>query len=61
MLGLGLAPLNVLTNALKTAITPIAAPLDAIVNTLLSTLGLGVGEADVRVYGVRCLSPVLVG
>lgn len=61
VLGLGLAPLNVLANALKSAITPIAAPLDSIVNTLLSTLGLGVGEADVRVYGVRCLSPVLVG
>lgn len=61
VLGLGLAPLNVLANALKTAITPIAAPLDSIVNTLLTTLGLGVGEADVRVYGVRCLSPVLVG
>jgi uncharacterized membrane protein len=31
------------------------------VNTLLTTLGLGIGEADVRVYGVRCVSPVLVG
>lgn len=61
VLGLGLAPLNVIANALKTAIAPIAAPLDTIVNTLLTTLGLGVGEADVRVYGVRCVSPVLVG
>ncbi|MBO9590391.1 TadG family pilus assembly protein [Devosia sp.] len=61
VLGLGLSPLNVIANALKTAITPIAAPLDSIVNTLLTTLGLGIGEADVRVYGVRCLNPVLVG
>ncbi|WP_449393692.1 TadG family pilus assembly protein [Devosia riboflavina] len=61
ILGLGLSPLNVIANALKTAITPIAAPLDSIVNTLLTALGLGVGEADVRVYGVRCLNPVLVG
>lgn len=61
VLGLGLSPLSVLTNALKTAIAPIAAPLDTVVNTLLTTLGLGVGEADVRVYGVRCLNPVLVG
>lgn len=61
VLGLGLSPLNVIANALKTAITPIVAPLDSIVNTLLTTLGLGIGEADVRVYGVRCLNPVLVG
>lgn len=61
VLGLGLSPLNVIANALKATIAPIAAPLDAIVDTLLRTLGLGIGEADVRVYGVRCLSPVLVG
>lgn len=61
VLGLGLSPLNVIANALKTAISPIAAPLNSIVDTLLTTLGLGVGEADVRVYGVRCVSPVLVG
>lgn len=61
VLGLGLSPLNVIANALKTAITPIVAPLDSIVDTLLTTLGLGIGEADVRVYGVRCLNPVLVG
>jgi uncharacterized membrane protein len=61
ILGLGLSPLNTIANALKSTITPIAAPLDSIVNTLLTTLGLGIGEADVRVYGVRCVSPVLVG
>lgn len=61
VLGLGLSPLNVIANALKAAIAPIAAPLDSVVNTLLTTLGLGIGEADVRVYGVRCLNPVLVG
>jgi uncharacterized membrane protein len=61
VLGLGLSPVSVLTQTVKTLIAPIAAPLDSIVNTLLMTLGLGVGEADVRVYGVRCLTPVLVG
>lgn len=61
ILGLGLSPLNTIVNALKTIITPIAAPLDSILNTLLTTLGLGVGEADVRVYAVRCVTPVLVG
>lgn len=61
VLGLGLSPIPVLAQTLKSVITPIAAPLDAIVNTLLTTLGLGVGEADVRVYSVRCLTPVLVG
>ncbi|MBN9332789.1 TadG family pilus assembly protein, partial [Devosia sp.] len=61
ILGLGLSPLNTIANALKSTIAPIADPLDSIVNTLLTTLGLGIGEADVRVYGVRCVSPVLVG
>lgn len=61
VLGLGLAPLNVLAQTLKTTITPIASSLDTVINTLLTTLGLGVGEADVRVYRVRCVTPVLVG
>jgi len=61
VLGLGLQPLNVLTQALKTVIAPLVSPLDSVVNTLLTALGLGVGEADVRVYGVRCNTPVLVG
>ena len=61
LLGLGLSPLNVIANAVKSAIAPIAAPLDSIVESLLTTLGLGLGEADIRVYGVRCGSPVLVG
>lgn len=61
VLGLGLQPLNVLTQALKTLIAPLVSPLDAVINTLLASLGLGLGEADIRVYGVQCKTPVLVG
>ncbi|KKB77856.1 hypothetical protein VW35_14515 [Devosia soli] len=61
VLGLGIAPDTVLIQAVKTLISPLAVPLDAVVNALLSALGLGVGEADLRVYGVACKTPVLVG
>lgn len=61
ILGLGLALPTVINTALKTAVAPLGPPLDAILNGVLTTLGLGIGEADVRVYGVRCATPVLVG
>ncbi|PXA99776.1 hypothetical protein DMC47_01560 [Nostoc sp. 3335mG] len=61
ILGLGLSPANVIAQALRSLLAPLAAPLDAVINGLLTALGLGVGEADVRVYGVRCATPVLVG
>ena len=44
--------------ALLTAAHPHAGPT---ISTLLETLGLSLGEADVRVYGVRCSQAVLVG
>jgi uncharacterized membrane protein len=52
---------SVINTALKTVVAPLGPPLDAILNSMLTTLGLGIGEADVRVYGVRCATPVLVG
>lgn len=61
ILGLGLSPLGVITSSLKTVVAPLGPPLDAILNVVLTTLGLSIGEADVRVYGVRCATPVLVG
>jgi len=42
-------------------ITPLAPGLDATLASLLDTAGLGIGEADLRVYGVSCSHPVLVG
>lgn len=42
-------------------LAPVAAPLDAVVFSLLETLGISVGEADVRVHGIRCSGSVLAG
>lgn len=60
LLGLGLTVSEVIS-LLNADLTPLAAPLDTALDALLAALGLGVGEADVRVYGVRCSNPVLVG
>jgi uncharacterized membrane protein len=57
-LGLNLTSLAVL---LKTIISPLGPTLDLTINRLFQAVGLSVGEADVRVYGVRCSHPVLVG
>nr|AMK07545.1 putative transmembrane protein [alpha proteobacterium NT18-17] len=60
VLGLGLN-LTSLKALLKTILLPVTPTLDLTINRLLEALGLSVGEADVRVYGVRCTHPVLVG
>ena len=56
-LGLGLGPV---TNALRGALGAVAAPLDGLVNGLTDLLGVRLGEADVRVNGVRCGGAALV-
>jgi uncharacterized membrane protein len=48
-------------NALLALLAPATPVLDAALEDLLDALGLGLGEADVRVYGVACAYPVLVG
>ncbi|QDZ12293.1 TadG family pilus assembly protein [Devosia ginsengisoli] len=60
VLGLGLN-LSGLTGLLNTILTPLTPVLDLTLARLLEPLGLALGEADVRVYGVRCSHPVLVG
>lgn len=45
----------------KTILTGVAAPLDQVLYTLLTTLGIRLGEVDVRVHGVSCRSSVLAG
>ncbi|MGE3930633.1 MAG: pilus assembly protein TadG-related protein [Hyphomonadaceae bacterium] len=57
-LGLGAQPV---TAALSQTLGAAAAPLDALINGLSDLLGLGLGEADVRVNGVRCGGAALVG
>jgi uncharacterized membrane protein len=61
VLGIGLSPVKLIEQTLRALILPVAGPLDQVINSLLATLGQGVGEADVRVYGIRCGAPVLVG
>lgn len=61
ILGLGLSTSSIISQAVRTLVMPLAPTLDMTINAVFSTLGLGMGEADVRVYGVRCHRAVLVG
>jgi uncharacterized membrane protein len=61
ILGLGLSPASLIAQTVRALIMPLAPTLDMTINAAFSALGLGVGEADVRVYGVRCHKAVLVG
>lgn len=61
-LGIGLGNL---VGAVGTLLRPLAPALDGVLNGLTDLLGVGLGEADVTVHGVRCgerqTRPVLVG
>ena len=59
-LGLGL---NVpgLTNSVSAVLTPAAAPVDQLINTVLETTGLGLGQADTWITGARCSAATIVG
>lgn len=55
VLGLGLGLGNAQIEALvANLLASVAVPLDDVAYELLSTLGVHIGEADVRVHGVRC-------
>lgn len=58
-IGLGVNVAPVLA-AVKPVLTQAAPPIDALVNDLTDFLGLHLGEADVRVNGVRCNGAALV-
>lgn len=55
-----LVPLTLLEGAVRALITPLGPTLDMTLAGVFSTLGLGLGEADVKVFGVRCTAPALV-
>lgn len=57
--GLGLST-GALTSAVQGVLTAAAAPLDSLLNGLSDLLGVRLGEADVRVNGVRCGGAALV-
>jgi len=59
--GIGLGTPVLLTGVLRALLAPVAPVLDAVVMQALDAIGLSLGEADVRVYGVTCNHPVLVG
>lgn len=56
--------LGLVTNQLKalvrTLLLPVTPALDSLVFTVLTTLGIQLGEADVTVHGVRCNNAVVV-
>lgn len=57
--GLGLST-GALTSAVQGVLTAAAGPLDGLLNGLSDLLGVRLGEADVRVNGVRCGGAALV-
>ncbi len=59
-LGLGVN-LSLVTSAVGTVLQGAAAPLDSVLSDLTGLLGVNVGQADVRVNGLRCGKPILVG
>lgn len=63
-LNLSIKPLGLnvgaVTGAIKGLISPAATIIDTVLVDILDALGIGIGEADVRVYGVTCTHPVLV-
>jgi uncharacterized membrane protein len=59
LIHLGLGDAAILA-ALKPLLTAAAVPLDGVITSLTDLLGLGVGEADVRVNGLRCGVAALV-
>lgn len=60
LLGVIPLPLGPLVSGLGGLITPLAAPLDGVVNALTDLLGVHLGEADVWVNGLRCGEAALI-
>jgi len=59
--GLGLVLPSTVTQQVGSQLGAVAAPLDNVVYSTLTALGVHVGEADVRVLGIRCGSSAEVG
>lgn len=60
VLGLGLGIPSNLTSTVASSLGAATSPIDAVLNNLLTLLGVRVGEADVRVHGATCGRSVLV-
>ena len=59
--GLNLGISGQVAPALRSALASLTPALDGLVTGLLSALGVTLGEADVRMHGIRCDGAVLVG
>jgi uncharacterized membrane protein len=53
-------PLDPLLKAVGGALSPVAPALDTLLMAVTGTLGVGLGEADLTVTGMRCGQAVLV-
>lgn len=58
-LGFGLGP--TISNLVSSTLQGVTQPLDSIVSSLLKSLGVRIGEADVRVHGALCGGARLAG
>ncbi len=57
---LSLTPTAIITALIRAILTPVAPTIDGVLNNVLKTVGIGLGEADVWVNGVRCDGAALV-
>lgn len=60
LLGASLGTPQSVAKALSGALTPVGATLDPVINQVLGLVGVGLGEADVSVKGLRCDGSALV-
>ena len=59
-LGLVDAVLSGVLGLVKGLLLAVTAPLDQVLSNVLSTLGIGIGQVDTSVMGIRCDGAVLV-
>ncbi|MFC3077163.1 TadG family pilus assembly protein [Phenylobacterium terrae] len=56
----GALPAPTIAGSVLSVLAPLGEPLDAVLGRLTGLLGVRLGEADVRVHGLRCRDAVLV-
>ncbi|VVT25641.1 pilus assembly protein TadG-related protein [Rhizobium sp. EC-SD404] len=59
-LGLGLGNVQAVTRLVTSLLEGVSAPLDQVLHSTLRSVGVSVGEADIRVTGAECNRAVLV-
>ncbi|WP_298812189.1 pilus assembly protein TadG-related protein [uncultured Sphingomonas sp.] len=60
LVGLPIA-IDPLLRAVGTLLSGVAGPIDTVLSAVTGTLGVGIGEGDLQVNGLRCSNVVLVG